>query len=119
MPISFVCLEEIPLSSSAIYAKMDQGLFPLPIQFKGRCWWPKDEVDSWFHPQATVNLILEKKDLLQDGFTEAELRNKGWEGLRNRGYNQQSLKILVEANLLERKKLQTGGRPRVEYRWRA
>jgi len=118
MQISLIGLEEIPLSSSAVYKKMDQGLFPRPIHFRGRSWWPKDEVDAWFHPHATVDLILECKDLLHDGFTEAEMRGRGWRGLRNQGYNEQALKILVERGLLERKKLHTGGRPRVEYRWR-
>jgi hypothetical protein len=62
---------------------------------------------------------LEHKKLLTGGFTEAELRSKGWKGLINRGYNLQALKILVESGVLKRKRLQTGGRPRTEYRWRA
>ena len=118
MPISLVGIEEIPLSSSAIYAKMDQGLFPRPIQFRGRSWWAKDEVEAWFQPQETVNLILSRKELLQDGFTEAELRAKRWKGLQDKGYNERALKVLVERGALKRKKLLTGGRPRVEYRWR-
>jgi hypothetical protein len=117
MPISLVGVDEIPLSSSAIYKKMDQGVFPLPIQLMGRNWWLKDEVDAWFNPQKSVDLILENKSLLQDGFTEAELRARGWRGLRNRGCNERALKFLVERGSLERKKLATGGRPRVEYRW--
>ena len=118
MPISLVGIEEIPLSSSAIYAKMDQGLFPRPIQFRGRSWWAKDEVEAWFQPQETVNLILSRKELLQDGFTEAELRAKRWKGLQDKGYNERALKVLVERGALKRKRLLTGGRPRVEYRWR-
>ena len=119
MPISLVGIEEIPLSSSAVYKKMDEGLFPRPIQFRGRSWWLQDEVDVWFHPQATVDLILECKRLLPDGFTEAEMRTRVGAELRNRGLNERALRILVERGMLERKKLFTGGRPRVEYRWRA
>ena len=117
MPISLVGIEEIPLSSSAVYKKMEKGLFPSPIHLGGRSWWLQDEVDVWFHPQATVDLILECKGLLPDGFTEAEMRTRVGAGLRNRGLNERALRILVERGMLERKKLLTGGRPRVEYRW--
>jgi hypothetical protein len=117
MPISLVGLEEIPLPSSAVYKKIGAGAFPRPVQLMGRSWWVKDEVDAWFDPQETVDLILEHKDLLGDGFTEAEMRARRWRGLRDRGYNERALKILVEDGVLVRKKLQTGGRPRVEYRW--
>jgi len=67
--------------------------------------------------QETVDLILERRDQLQEGFTEAEMRARRWRGLRDRGYNERALKVLVEKGILERKKLATGGRPRVEYRW--
>ena len=117
MSISLVTVEEIPLSPSAIYKKIEAGVFPQPIQFQGQNWWLKDEVDIWFDPQETVDLILERKESLQGGFTEAELRSKRWKGFSNRGYNEQALKFLVERGSLKRKKLSTGGRPRVEYRW--
>jgi predicted DNA-binding transcriptional regulator AlpA len=117
MPVTLLNLEEIPLSSSAVYKKMDKGVFPRPIHLKGRSLWLKDEVDAWFNPEKTVKEILECRSLLQDGFTEAEMRGRGWKRLRNQGYNERALKILVEEGILERRKLQTGGRPRVEYRW--
>ena len=60
---------------------------------------------------------MKRKDDLQEGFTEAELRARRWRGLRDRGYNERALKALVERGSLQRKKLSTGGRPRVEYRW--
>jgi hypothetical protein len=44
MPISLVSLEEIPLSSSGVYKKIEAGVFPRPIQIKGRNLWLKDEV---------------------------------------------------------------------------
>ena len=119
MPISLVGIEEIPLSPSAVYKKMDQGLFPRPVHLQCRSWWLKGEVDAWFHPQATVDLILECKGLLSDGFTEAEMRTRVGAGLRNRGLNERALRILVERGMLERKKLLAGGRPRIEYEWRA
>jgi hypothetical protein len=118
MPISLVGIEEIPLSSSAIYKRIGAGNFPRPVQLMGRSWWVKSEVDAWFDPQETVDLLLERKELLGDGFTEAEMRARRWRGLRERGYNEQALRILVERGSLTRKKLSTGGRPRVEYRWR-
>jgi len=117
MPISLVGVDEIPLSPSAIYKRMGAGTFPRPIQALGRNWWIKDEVDSWFDPKETVDLILERRDQLQEGFTEAELRARRWTGLRDRGYTERALKALVERGTLTRKKLATGGRPRVEYRW--
>jgi len=118
MPISLVAVEEIPLSRSAIYKKMEAGTFPRPVQLMGRSWWVKDEVDAWFDPEDTVQLILERRDELQGGFTEAELRARRWRGLRERGYNERALRVLVETGVMKRKKLSTGGRPRVEYRWR-
>jgi len=87
-------------------------------ELMGRSWWVKDEVDAWFEPKETVELILERRDQLQDGFTEAELRARRWRGFRDRGYNERPLKVLVERGGLEGKKLSTGGRPRVEFRWR-
>ena len=117
MPISLVAVEEIPLSRSAIYKKMEAGTFPRPVQLMGRSWWVKDEVDAWFDPEDTVQLILDRRDELQGGFTEAELRARRWRGLRDRGYNERALKVLVERGMLRRKRLATGGRPRVEYQW--
>jgi hypothetical protein len=96
MPISLVGIEEIPLSPSAVYKKTDQGLFPRPIRLRGRSWWLKDEVDAWVNPQATADLLLECKALLPDSFTEAELRNRQWKGLKNRGCNERALRLLVE-----------------------
>jgi hypothetical protein len=87
------------------------------VQLSGRSWWLKSEVDAWFDPRETVELILERRDQLQGGFTEAEMRARRWRGLRDRGFNERALKVLVEREVLERKKLSTGGRPRVEYRW--
>jgi len=117
VPISLVAVEEIPLSRSAIYKKMGAGTFPRPVQLMGRSWWVKDEVDAWFDPEDTVQLILDRRDELQGGFTEAELRARRWRGLRDRGYNERALKVLVERGMLRRRKLSTGGRPRVEYQW--
>jgi hypothetical protein len=117
MSISLVTVEEIPLSPSAIYKKIEAGVFPRPVQLKGRSWWLKEEIDSWFHPTGTMELIQERRNELPGGFTEAEMRARGWKGLNNRGLNEQALKTLVQEGVLERKKLATGGRPRVEYRW--
>jgi len=118
MAISLVGLEEIPLSSSAVYKKIGAGAFPRPVKIKNRNYWVQDDVDAWLEADATANLILGKKDCLVGGFTEAELRSRGWGGLRNKGLNLQGLKILMERGSLKREKLSTGGRPRVEYRWR-
>jgi hypothetical protein len=117
MPISLVGIDEIPLSPSGVYKNIAAGRFPKPIQLMGRSWWVKDQVDAWICPQETVDLILEHKELLGDGFTEAEMRARRWRGLRDRGYNERALRVLVERGSLTRKKLSTGGRPRVEYRW--
>ena len=117
MPLSLVGIDEIPLSPSGIYKHIAAGRFPKPVQVKNRSWWLKDEVDAWLDPQETVELLLERREELPNGFTEAELRVKRWPGLRDRGYNERALRVLVERGLLVRRKLATGGRPRVEYRW--
>ena len=117
MPISLVGIDEIPLSPSGIYKNIAAGRFPRPVQFRNRSWWLKDEVDAWFDPEDTVQLIMERRDELKGGFTEAELRARRWRGLRDRGYNERALKALVETGAMKRKKLSTGGRPRVEFRW--
>jgi hypothetical protein len=117
MPISLVCVDEIPLSSSAVYKKIEAGVFPRPIPLKGRSWWLKKEIDAWFHPAETMELIRERRNALPGGFTEAEMRARGWKGLNNRGLNERALKMLVQEGVLERKKLATGGRPRMKYRW--
>lgn len=118
MPISLVGLREIPLSSSAVYKKIGAGAFPRPVKIKNRNYWVQDDVDAWFEAKDTANLILGKKDCLLGGFTEAELRGRGWGGVRDKGLNLQGLKILMERGILERRKLRTEGRPRVEFRWR-
>jgi len=117
MPISLVGIDEIPLSSSGIYKNIAAGRFPKPVQFRNRSWWVKDEVDAWLEPQETVQLILERREQLLEGFTEAVLRARRWRGLRDRGFNERALKVLVERGMLRRRKLSTGGRPRVEYQW--
>lgn len=117
MPISLVGIDEIPLSPSGIYKHIAAGRFPKPIQIKNRSWWLKDEVEAWLEPQETVKLILERRDALLGGFTEPELRAKRWRGLGDKAYNHRALNALVEHGQLIRKRLGTGGRPRVEYRW--
>ena len=117
MPLSLVGIDEIPLSPSGIYKNIAAGRFPKPVQVKNRSWWLKEEVDAWLDPQETVELLLERREELPNGFTEAELRVKRWPGLRDRGYNERAFRVLVERGLLVRRKLATGGRPRVEYRW--
>jgi len=117
MPISLVGIEEIPLSPSGIYKNIAAGRFPKPVQFRNRSWWVKDEVEAWLEPRETVELIFERRDELLEGFTEAELRARRWQGLRDRGYNERALRVLVERGMLRRRKLSTGGRPRVEYQW--
>jgi predicted DNA-binding transcriptional regulator AlpA len=119
MPLSLLLVEDIPLSSSAIYKKLEEGAFPEPYSVAGRNCWLQEDVDAWLKPEATARLILEHRDELPGGFTEYELRCRGWDGLRSRPYNLQALKLLVESGALVRKKIKTSGRPRVEYRWRA
>ena len=118
MPISLLFVEDIPLPTSTIYKKLEAGAFPEPYRIKGRSCWLQADVDAWLSPDATVQRLLERKDELTEGFTEYELRCKSWEGLRDRALNLQALKLLVESGALQRKKLPTKGRPRVEYRFR-
>jgi hypothetical protein len=118
MPISLVFVEDIPLPPSTIYKKLGDKAFPEPYCIKGRSCWLKEEVDAWLNPDETVQRLLARKGELTEGFTEYELRCRSWEGLRDRALNLQALKILVESGALQRSKLPTYGRPRVEYRWR-
>jgi hypothetical protein len=63
----------------------------------------KDEVDDWLEPRETMELILERREELLEGFTEAELRARRWRGLRDRSYNERALKVLVETGAMKRK----------------
>ena len=66
---------------------------------------------------ATAGVMSLEGSVGAQQYTEAEMRARRWRGLRDRGYNERALKVLVERGSLQRKKLSTGGRPRVEYRW--
>ena len=101
-PISLVAVEEIPLSRSAIYKKMEAGTFPRPVQLMGRSWWVKDEVDAWFDPEDTVQLILERRDELQGGFTEAELRARASVSRPSPMESSRNLRAPVPPTLVER-----------------
>jgi hypothetical protein len=119
MPISLLFVEDLPLSKSGVYQKVEQGLLPAPIKIRGRNAWFKDDIDPLFDElSVTTGLILQMQQELPDGFTEYELRTSRLAGLKSKQINLWALRQLVEDGYLKRETLPTGGRSRVQYSWR-
>ncbi|MEZ0468257.1 DUF3987 domain-containing protein [Phaeobacter sp. SYSU ZJ3003] len=67
-----------------------------------------------------ANLLLEKRQKLEEDFSPSQVKQKGWKGLNDLNFINAAIDVLVAHNYLmreEKSAKETGGKPSLRYRW--
>ena len=104
------------LSRTSLYRLQARGMLPASWKVKGSVYWVEGEVREWLLavPQA-MNEIKSARDRLTSGFTAAEVTRTLKLGDRRTPINRLALERLAHEGVLKRRRVRSGGRPRVEF----